>query len=284
MSVEWNTIELTLEQGVSICALHGRLPDSHSEAQAGTHAQRPTLVLLHEALGCIAMWKQVPQQLMALTGADVFVYERRGYGGSSPIALPRPDDYLEQEGRDWLPRILDSAGITGPVILVGHSDGGSIALVGAAVLGERVIGLVSMAAHIYIDPLTLAGISTTVALYRAPDSDLPARLARYHGERTDLLFRAWHETWARPAYSRFHLGPWLSDIRCPALIMQGDEDQYGVPEQVSDICAGIGPGATPLLIGDCGHIPHLEAPAVTLPAIADFVTGLEPSSKVTGSV
>jgi pimeloyl-ACP methyl ester carboxylesterase len=266
MTFEWNTVELDLEPDVRIRALHGR--------HANTKVQRPTLVLLHEALGCIAMWKGVPQQLMALTGADVFVYERRGYGGSSPITLPRPDDYLEQEGRDWLPRILDSAGISGPLILLGHSDGGSIALVGAVVLGSRVIGLVSMAAHIYIDHLTLSGIRATVSRYREPGSDLPERLARYHGERTDLLFRAWHETWARPAYTTFNLGPWLSDIRCPALIMQGEDDQYGVPEQVSDICAGIGPGAKPLLLADCAHIPHLEAPAVTLPAIADFMARL----------
>lgn len=277
MSVKWNSVELALEPGVNIHALHGRHFDTQIDTGVDTKAPRPTLVLLHEALGCIAMWKAVPQQLMALTGADVFVYERRGYGGSSPITLPRPDDYLEQEGRDWLPGILESAGITGPVILVGHSDGGSIALVGAAVLGAQVRGLVTMAAHIYIDHLTLAGIRETVARYRAPDSDLPARLARYHGERTDLLFRAWHETWARPAYTAFNLSPWLSDIRCPALIMQGEDDQYGVPEQVSDICSGIGPGAQPLLIPRCGHIPHLETPAATLPAIADFVASLEAS-------
>ncbi|WP_020681001.1 alpha/beta fold hydrolase [Marinobacterium rhizophilum] len=264
MTVEWSTRQLELEQGVSIRALHGR--------HGAQDAQRPTLVLLHEALGCIAMWKQVPQRLAALTGCDVFVYERRGYGGSSPISLPRPDDYLEQEGRDWLPRVLDSAAL-GPVILVGHSDGGSIALVAAAVLGDRLHGLVTMAAHIYIDHLTLAGISDTVARYRAAGSDLPERLARYHGERTDLLFRAWHETWARPAYAGFDLSPWLTDIRCEALIMQGEQDQYGVAEQVTDICAGIGPRARPLLLSDCGHVPHLEAPEPSLQAIADFVAG-----------
>ncbi|UTW12776.1 alpha/beta fold hydrolase [Marinobacterium rhizophilum] len=264
--LEWTTVELEPAPDVRIRALHGR--------HGVTATPVPTLVLLHEALGCIAMWKDVPQQLAARTGCDVFVYERRGYGGSTPIALPRPGDYLEQEGRDWLARILDSAAITGPVILVGHSDGGSIALVGAAVLGERVLGLVTMAAHIYIDHLTLAGIGEAVARYHAPGSDLPARLARYHGERTDLLFRAWHETWARPAYATFDLSPWLSDIRCQALIMQGVDDQYGVPEQVSDICAGIGPRAQPLLIPDCGHIPHLEAPQQSLTAIVEFVARL----------
>ncbi len=265
MALNWTTRQLELASGISICALHGRHPDND--------AQRPTLVLLHEALGCIDRWKQVPQDLAQLTGCDVFVYERRGYGGSSAISLPRPDDYLQEEGRHWLPRVLDSAAI-GPVILVGHSDGGSIALVGAAALGERILGLVTMAAHIYIDELTLQGIAQTVARYEAVDSDLPERLARYHGGRTDLLFRAWHETWNRPTYASFDLQPWLGDIRCPALIMQGEQDQYGVARQVHDICAGIGAHARPVMLADCGHSPHLEAPDASLAAIADFVAPL----------
>jgi len=265
MTIEWTTRQLELDDGVSIRALHGRHSDGNRD--------RPTLVLLHEALGCIAMWKTVPQQLAERTGCDVFVYERRGYGGSSPIELPRPDDYLEQEGRIWMPRVLEAAGL-GSVVLVGHSDGGSIALIGAAVLGDRVEGMVTMAAHIYADVLTQAGIREAVKRYRAPGSDLPQRLARYHGDRTDLLFQAWHETWSRPGIEQFDLGPWLGDIRCPALIMQGEQDHYGLPAQVFDICEGIGSQARPLLLPDCGHIPHIEAPQATLEAITGFVEGL----------
>ncbi|GGO81321.1 alpha/beta hydrolase [Marinobacterium nitratireducens] len=262
MTIEWTTRQLELGDDVSIRALHG--------IQSGGERGRPTLVLLHEALGCIDMWKTVPQQLAGRTGCDVFVYERRGYGGSSPIELPRPDDYLEQEGRVWLPRVLDAAGL-GPVVLVGHSDGGSIALIGAAVLGEKVAGVVTMAAHIYVDVLTTAGINDAVRRYQAPGSDLPQRLARYHGERTDLLFRAWHETWTRPGYEGFDLRPWLGDILCPSLIMQGEEDHYGLPAQVEDICEGIGNRARGLMLPGCGHIPHLEAPEAALTAITDFV-------------
>lgn len=265
MTIEWTTRQLELDDNVSIRALHGR--------HTGDTRTRPTLVLLHEALGCIDMWKRVPHLLAEQTGCDVFVYERRGYGGSSPIQLPRPDDYLEQEGRLWLPRVLDAAGLES-VVLVGHSDGGSVALVGAAVLGDRVAGLVTMAAHIYVDVLTQAGIREAVKRYQAPDSDLPQRLARYHGERTDLLFRAWHETWSRPGFERFDLRPWLGDIRCPSLIVQGEQDHYGLPAQVIDICEGIGTHARPLMLPDCGHIPHLEAPEATLAAIGEFVEAL----------
>lgn len=265
MTIEWTTRLLQLDDDVSIRALHGRHEDGDPA--------RPALVLLHEALGCIAMWKTVPQRLAELTGCDVFVYERRGYGGSSPIELPRPDDYLEQEGAVWLPRVLRAAGLES-VVLVGHSDGGSIALVGAAVLGRRVRALVTMAAHIVVDDLTRAGIDAAAARYRAPESDLPARLARYHGDRTDLLFRAWHETWTRPGYDALDLRPWLGDIRCPALIIQGEQDMYGRPDQVFDTVRGIGHHARALIFPECGHIPHLETPDACLGAIADWVSGL----------
>jgi len=260
MTVDWNKRLLTLADGTCINTLHGKQADGEG---------RPTLVLLHEALGCLDMWKQFPQHLAEQTGCNVFLYERRGYGDSSAITLPRPDDYLEQEGRDWLGEVLDAAGLD-QVVLIGHSDGGSVALVGAAVLPQRVVGLVTMAAHIYVDHLTSAGISEAVLRYRS--TDLPQRLARYHGDRTDLIFRAWHETWERPSFrAGLDLTAWLSQISCPALVIQGAQDQYGVKEQVEDICAGIGVHAQPLFIPDCGHVPHLEAEAATLAAISSFL-------------
>lgn len=162
----------------------------------------PTLVLLHEALGHIEMWKGFPQQLAEAAWQDLLVYERRGYGRSSPVTLPRPDDYLEQEGRDWLLPVLDAAGLD-RVILVGHSGGGSIALVGAACLPERVVAIVTEAAHIRIDKLTTAGIIEATKAYNS--TNLPQRLARYHGDRTDLIFRAWSETWLRERFQPLNL-------------------------------------------------------------------------------
>lgn len=262
--IDWQERLLILDDGTEIAALHGRHPAGKG---------KPTLVLLHEALGCIRMWKLFPQQLAELMQADVFVYERRGYGGSTAISLPRPDDYLEQEGRDWLKPVLDAAGLD-QVILVGHSDGGSVALVGAAQLPERVAAIVTMAAHIYIDPLTKQGIEQAVVRYH--NSDLPERLARYHGERTELLFLAWSETWLRQSViDGFNLSRWLPQICCPALIMQGVDDQYGLPDQVDDICKGIGDYAKAEFISDCGHIPHLEATDNTLASIQRFLLNLD---------
>lgn len=229
---------------------------------------RPVIIMLHEALGCIAMWKDVPELLAQQSGCDVLVYERRGYGGSTPISLPRPDDYLVEEGEVWLPKLLDALSLQ-RVILLGHSDGGSVALIAAALLQEQVVGLITAAAHIYIDHLTTAGIQEAVERYQT--TDLPERLARYHGDRTELLFRAWSETWLRKRKYPMDYRPWLGAITAPALIIQGIDDQYGVPEQVTDICKGIGSGAQPLFLPACGHVPHLEAKAPFLEAVNGFI-------------
>ncbi|MGY8871013.1 MAG: alpha/beta fold hydrolase, partial [Pseudomonadales bacterium] len=218
--------------------------------------------------GCIAMWKDIPEQLAAETGCDVVVYERQGYGLSSEITLPRDDDYLVEEGEIWLPRLIDKLGLS-KVILIGHSDGGSVALIGAATLASKVKGVITEAAHIYIDHLTTAGIKEAVERYK--DSNLKEKLARYHGERTDFLFRAWHETWLRERKFPMNLRPWLPRIECPALIIQGQDDCYGVREQVTDICAGIGARAEPLFLPKCGHVPHFEARESLISAVASFV-------------
>jgi len=267
--LEWQERLLTLPDGTQVFAMHGR--HSH-KLHSSQDSAAPTLVLLHEALGHIDMWKGFPQQLGEATGLDLFVYERRGYGRSSPITLPRPDDYLEQEGRDFLQPVLDAAGLD-KVILVGHSDGGSIALVGAACLPERVVAIVTEAAHIRIDKLTTAGIIEAIEAYQS--TNLPERLARYHGDRTELIFRAWSETWLRDRFQPLNLSCWLSDIRCPALIIQGADDQYGDKAQVEDICSGIGERASALFIPDCGHVPHLEAQTQVITAIAGFIATLK---------
>ncbi|WP_028470268.1 alpha/beta fold hydrolase [Neptunomonas japonica] len=260
MNVFWNNRLVDMGHGMTLSIRMGK------HAQQST--QRPVLVLLHEALGCIAMWKDIPEQLAAKTGCDVVVYERQGYGLSSEITLPRDDDYLVEEGEIWLPRLIDKLGLN-KVILIGHSDGGSVALIGAATLASKVTGVITEAAHIYIDHLTTAGIKEAVERYQ--DTNLKDKLARYHGERTDLLFRAWHETWLRERKSPMNLRPWLPRIECPALIIQGQDDCYGVREQVTDICTGIGARAEPLFLPKCGHVPHFEARESLISAVARFV-------------
>lgn len=229
----------------------------------------PVLVFLHESLGNIALWKQFPRRLAEATGLDALVYERRGYGASSDEPLPRPYDYLEQEGAVWLPRLLDALEID-EVILVGHSDGGSIALIAAAALGERVRGLVTMAAHTWADHLTLAGIRDMRRRYT--EEGIREKLLRHHGERTDQLFYAWQDIWLDEGFHQsMDFKPWLDAVRCPAMIIQGDDDEYGVPEQVTRIVEGIGSRAEPVFMAGTGHSPHLEQPDRVLALVCDFL-------------
>ncbi len=254
---------LTLNDGTRIHALQGRHPQGQG---------RPTLVFLHEGLGHIRMWKTFPQLMAQRCGCDLLVYERVGYGESTPIELPRSDDYLQREAEFYLPQIADAAGV-GRMVLFGHSDGGTITLLAAAALGERVAGIVTEAAHLYADPLTLSGIREAVARFR--EGDLKPRLERYHGANTERVFRAWSEIWLDEQFhTRTDFRPWLSRIRCPALVIQGSEDQYGQRRQVEDICSGIGAAAQPLFLDGCGHVPHLECADAVLAAAVPFVSGL----------
>lgn len=229
----------------------------------------PVLVFLHESLGSIALWRKFPEKLARATGCDALIYNRQGYGHSSDEPLPRPYDYLERAGQLWLPRLLDRLDIE-EVVLVGHSDGGSIALVAAGAMGSRVKALVTMAAHIYADHLTLAGIEEMAERYR--ETDIRERLARYHGDRTDDLFTAWQTIWRDEKFHQaMDFSRWLAAIECPAMIIQGENDEYGVPEQVTDIVAGIGANARAAFLGETGHSPHLEKTDQVVALICDFL-------------
>ena len=229
----------------------------------------PVLVFLHESLGSIALWRKFPEKLAKATGCDALIYSRQGYGHSSDEELPRPHDYLETAGEQWLPRLLDKLEIR-DVVLIGHSDGGSIALVTAGTMGGRVKALATMAAHIYADHLTLAGIEEMAVRYR--ETDIRDRLARYHGNRTDDLFNAWQTVWRDEGFqAAMDFSRWLAAIECPAIIIQGENDEYGVPEQVTDIVAGIGPKARGVLLEGAGHSPHLEKQDQVVELLYDFL-------------
>ena len=232
----------------------------------------PTLVFLHEALGCTAMWHDFPAQVVNDTGLPAIIYDRAGYGNASRMPdHPRDKTYLHREAEIVLPQLLAGLGID-RALLIGHSDGGSIALLAAAACPEKVAGIVTEAAHVFVESITRQGIREALASYE-PRS-LEKRLARYHGDRTRGLFRAWAETWLSAAFRDWNIENCLGRIQCPALIIQGVEDQYGSPRQVEAIVAGIGPPATALLIPGCGHIPHRDTPGRVRQAIVEFVTAL----------
>ena len=231
--------------------------------------QGPVLVFLHESLGSIALWRKFPEQLARATGCDALVYNRQGYGRSTDEILPRPYDYQEKEGAVWLPRLLDRLDI-GKVVLIGHSDGASIALIAAGAMGSRVQTLITMAGHTYADHMTVAGIEEMTVRYR--ETDIRERLARYHGHRTDDLFNAWHGIWLDEGFhAAMDFSRWLAAIECPAMIIQGKNDEYGVPEQVTDIVAAIGTSAREVFLEDTGHSPHLEKTDQLLALVCHFL-------------
>lgn len=237
-----------------------------AEAAAGGN-----LVFLHEGLGSLAQWRDFPEAVCRTVGGRGLVYERWGFGGSERLALPRPTDYLHREAEEALPEVLAACDIDKP-ILIGHSDGASVALLYAAAYPERARACVSLAAHVFVEDVTIAGIRDVIA--RWDGGDLRDRLARYHGGNTEAMFRGWAETWLRPDFRAWDMVDHLPRIVCPVLVMQGEDDEHGSVAQVETIAKGVSGPVETLLIPGCGHSPHLQARDAVLARIADFVTGL----------
>lgn len=229
--------------------------------------QAPTLVLLHEGLGCVALWRDFPELLAAATGCGVFAYSRFGYGASDPVTLPRPMHYMHDEAA-LLPRVLDAVGVR-RAVLIGHSDGGSIAAIYAgAVHDVRVTGLVLIAAHFFVEDINIASIADIKAAYER--GDLRQRLAKYHRDE-DVAFRGWNDAWLDPRFRAFNITDHVARIRVPVLALQGADDPYGTPEQLRVLEREAPCPVETRLIPDARHSPHLEAKDATLAAIAAFV-------------
>lgn len=249
-----------------------RLPIRHirpADWAAEGSDRLPTLVFLHEGLGSIGLWKDVPEVLVRATGLPALVYERQGHGAADPLtAWPRPVDYLAIEAEHVLPRVLTAAGVE-RYIHIGHSDGGSVALLHAALGPGGLLGAITLAAHVFVESETLEGIRA--ARHAFVHGALRQRLMRWHGRNTDSVFWAWNTTWLAPPFAAWDMTDRLPAIRCPLLVVQGDRDPYGTPAQVDAICSGTGGPAGALMVPDCGHSAHLEARATVLPAMAAAV-------------
>jgi len=238
--------------------------DVHAAAEG-----RPTLLLLHEGLGCAAMWRDFPEKLAAVTGCRVIAGSRAGYGGSDPYPDPRTPRYMHREAEEALPALLAALDIKRPV-LIGHSDGGSIALLFAAAFPAVPLGVAVMAPHEFVEEETLAGIRTAREAWVT--TDWPRKLARYHTD-APRVFREWNDTWLSPAFRDWNIEACLRDIRCPVLALQGEDDEYATMRQV-EVIAGQVPGARLLKLPHCGHAPFKDQEAQVLAALTDFVDGL----------
>ena len=232
----------------------------------------PTIVMLHEGLGCVALWRDFPQKLVAATGFGVFAYSRAGYGQSDPVKLPRPLDYMTREALETLPELLEVIGFRKGVLL-GHSDGASIAAIYAGSVEDfRVRGLVLIAPHFFTEPSGLAAIAAAREAYE--QGDLRARLAKYH-QYVDSAFRGWNEAWLDPGFKAWNIADSIDYWRVPTLAIQGVGDQYGTLAQIREIeTRAYSPVDVEILEG-CKHSPHLEQPERTVAAIAEFCARLE---------
>ncbi len=228
----------------------------------------PTLVFLHEALGSVSQWRDFPARLTARLGAQALIYSRSGHGRSRPLAGPRGDDYLHIEALTVLPALLAHFEIRAP-ILFGHSDGASIALIHAAAAAVPVHALVLEASHAFVEEITLQGIRAAVADWET--TTLASKLARYH-DHAPSLFRAWQETWLSDQFRAWTIEPLLPKITCPVLVIQGENDQYGTPEQVSAILRGVTGPAEGHLLPNCGHSPHREQPERVMKLSESFLS------------
>lgn len=236
-----------------------------------TPEQAPTLVFLHEGLGCISLWRDFPEQLARRTSCGALLYSRAGYGRSDPTPLPRPIHFMHDEA-ETLAAILTQTGVQKP-ILIGHSDGASIALIYASrryAIQPR--GLIVEAPHVFAEPAGLASIAKIADVYRT--TDLRERLARHHGTNTDIAFWGWNKVWLDPDFRLWNIEAALPAIAAPLLVIQGEQDEYGTWKQVEAI-EKQAPGPVEVLaVPHCGHAPHREHPDLILQAMTSFIQKL----------
>ena len=251
-----------------------RLEYVRLEPRHAVGADQPMLVFLHEGLGSVALWKEFPAEVVAATGCPALVYSRYGYGKSDPLSAPRNVDYMHREALEVLPQVLDQFEIRCPV-LVGHSDGASIALIHAGAGKRPVRGVVAMAPHVFVEDITVKSIAEAKIAFQ--HTDLRQKLARYHDEVVSA-FTGWNDIWLHPDFRRWNIEGYLPGIDVPVLLIQGEDDQYGTVAQVSAVARQVSGPVETLMLPGCGHSPHQSAQkTATIAAIASFTARLRKS-------
>jgi pimeloyl-ACP methyl ester carboxylesterase len=224
----------------------------------------PALVFLHEGLGSVALWRDFPARLAAATGRRALIYSRAGHGQSDVPAADRTPSFMHEEALEVLPELLRVAGVERPV-LVGHSDGGSIALIHAS--RHPVSGLVLLAPHVFVEDVTVTSIEEARETFAT--TDLGERMGRYHRD-SERTFRLWNDIWLAPEFRAWNIEDVLGGVTAPTLLIQGEHDQYGTLAQIDAIQDGVA-GQVARAVLDARHAPHLEAPEETLAAAAEFL-------------
>lgn len=236
---------------------------------APLRAGRPTLVFLHEGLGSVGIWRDFPDRVAATTGCGTFVYSRAGYGASSPVSLPRPLRYMHDEGLEVLPRLLEKLELD-DVVLIGHSDGASIALIHAGSgKASRVRAVICEAPHVFNEQVCVASIREAKIAYET--TDLRAKLQRLHGNNVDVAFWGWNGAWLDPDFWHWNLEEYLPGITLPLLVIQGEDDEYGTARQYEAIRAQVSGPCEVSVLPDCKHSPHKDQPDAVLDLMTRFI-------------
>jgi pimeloyl-ACP methyl ester carboxylesterase len=229
---------------------------------------RSTIIFLHDSLGCIKLWRDFPDKLGGLTKCNILVYDRQGYGKSCSFLYSKRDNYYMEQEADLLSELIEYWSID-KAILFGHSDGGSIALITAGKYPERILGIITEGAHIFVEDVTINGIKEAIQLYKT--TDLKTKLEKYHSNKTDQMFWAWASTWTASEFKSWNIEKFLPEIQCRSLIIQGEQDEYGTLKQVEHISKKTKGKSIQLVIPNVKHSPHKELPKIILEKSSNFI-------------
>jgi len=229
---------------------------------------RPVIVFLHDSLGCIELWRDFPERLGNAAQCNVLIYDRQGYGKSCDFSVAKRDtDYMGTEA-EILNELLNALEID-KLILFGHSDGGTISLIYGAKYPEKASGIITIGAHIFVEEITLSGINKVLEIYKT--TDLKSRLEKYHFDKTETMFYAWVDTWLSDEFRNWSIEKLLPLIKCPVLVIQGEDDEFGSQKQVDGIIENVNGISRQVIISETGHNPHQEKPDKVLPLITEFI-------------
>ncbi len=232
---------------------------------------KPIVIFLHEGLGSIRQWKDFPQNLCDLLNLKGLIYDRYGYGLSDSLKEKRSMSFLHDEGLIYLPTLIENLNIKNKIILVGHSDGGTIALIYASMFSEKLYCVISEAAHVLLEEISLSGIKKIKEDYIKSES-LRKMFLKYHSDKADNMFLGWVNTWLSPEFKNWNVEKMLSGIKVPVLAIQGENDEYGSYEQIASIQKNTSADVEVFYIPDCGHSPHLQTQELVIQRINTFVS------------